>query len=187
MNNFNLIIYQFKPMYSIFKELENNLNFEIFEVTNEKNLYNQLTTLKSYLILSKKKIHNVENYLIIENFPIKLSKLLEKINIEFLKLNYLNQSKIYIKNYILDLNSREISSDNIKLKLTEKEVNSLIYLSKKNEPVNINELEKNVWKYQSDLESHTVETHIYRLRKKMSKAFDDENLIVSKKNGYQIK
>ena len=173
-------------MYSIFKELEINLNFEIVESTNEKNLYDQSKKLKSNLILSKRKIPNLENCLIIENFPIKLSKLLEKINIEFLKLNYLNQSKIYIKNYILDLNSREISSDNIKLKLTEKEVNSLIYLSKKNEPVNINELEKNVWKYQSDLESHTVETHIYRLRKKISEKFSDNNFILSKKNGYKI-
>ena len=186
MNNLHLIIYQFKPMYSIFKELEINLNFEIVESTNEKNLYDQSKKLKSNLILSKKKIPNLENCLIIENFPIKFSKLLERINIEFLKLNYLDQSKINIKNYILDLNLREISFDNIRLKLTEKEVNSLIYLSEKNKPVNINELEKNVWKYQSDLESHTVETHIYRLRKKIFKAFDDENLIVSKKNGYQI-
>ena len=47
--------------------------------------------------------------------------------------------------------------------------------------------EKNVWKYQSDIETHTVETHIYRLRKKFQKTFKDENFIMSKKNGYQIK
>ena len=76
--------------------------------------------------------------------------------------------------------------NNLKLKLTEKEVNTILYLSKKNNPVKINELEKNVWQYQSNIETHTVETHIYRLRKKISQKFKDDNFIVSKKNGYQI-
>ena len=58
-----------------------------------------------------------------------------------------------------------ISSNNLELKLTEKEINTILYLSKK-EPINIKELEKVVWEYQSEIETHTVETHIYRLRKK---------------------
>jgi DNA-binding response OmpR family regulator len=74
-----------------------------------------------------------------------------------------------------------------KLKLTEKEINTIIYLSKSNKPVRINELQKKVWSYQSDIETHTVETHIYRLRKKILSTFNDEEFIVSKKNGYQIK
>ena len=87
----------------------------------------------------------------------------------------------------LDLNSREILINNIKLKLTEKEINTIIYLSKSNQPVTINELQKKVWSYQSDMETHTVETHIYRLRKKFLSTFDDNEFIISKKNGYQIK
>ena len=74
-----------------------------------------------------------------------------------------------------------------KLKLTEKEINTIIYLSKSIKPVSINELQKNVWSYQSDMETHAVETHIYRLRKKFLSTFNDEEFIVSKKNGYQIK
>ena len=77
--------------------------------------------------------------------------------------------------------------NNTKLKLTEKEINTIIYLSKSNQPVSINELQKKVWSYQSDMETHTVETHIYRLRKKISNIFKDEEFIISKKNGYQIK
>ena len=73
-----------------------------------------------------------------------------------------------------------------KLKLTEKEINTITYLIKKNESVSINELQKNVWSYQSDIETHTVETHIYRLRKKISITFKNDEFIVSKKNGYQI-
>jgi DNA-binding response OmpR family regulator len=74
-----------------------------------------------------------------------------------------------------------------KLKLTEKEINTITYLSNSNKPVNIEELQKMVWSYQSDIETHTVETHIYRLRKKILNTFNDNEFIISKKNGYQIK
>jgi len=63
----------------------------------------------------------------------------------------------------------------------------MIYLSKVKKPVSIKELQENVWSYQPDIETHTVETHIYRLRKKISGTLKDDNFIVSKKNGYQIK
>ena len=76
--------------------------------------------------------------------------------------------------------------ENTKLKLTEKEINTIIYLSKTNNPISIDELQEKVWSYQSDIETHTVETHIYRLRKKILNIFDDNKFIISKKNGYQI-
>ena len=76
---------------------------------------------------------------------------------------------------------------NTKLKLTEKEINTINYLSKSNKPVSIDELQGKVWSYQSDIETHTVETHIYRLRKKILNTFNDNEFIISKKNGYQIK
>ena len=75
---------------------------------------------------------------------------------------------------------------NIKLKLTEKEINTIMFLSKSNKPVSVDELQEKVWSYQSDIETHTVETHVYRLRKKILKTFDDNKFIISKKNGYQI-
>ena len=76
---------------------------------------------------------------------------------------------------------------NIKLKLTEKEINTSTYLSKSEKPVGVDELQEKVWSYQSDIETHTVETHIYRLRKKILNTFNDKDFINSKKNGYQIK
>ena len=78
-------------------------------------------------------------------------------------------------------------SKNIKLKLTEKEINTITYLSKSDKPVSVDELQEKVWSYQSDMETHTVETHIYRLRKKILTTFNDNNFITSEKNGYQIK
>ena len=88
---------------------------------------------------------------------------------------------------MIDLNSREMLVENIKLKLTEKEINTITYLSNSNKPVSVEELQKMVWSYQSDIETHTVETHIYRLRKKILNTFNDNEFIISKKNGYQIK
>ena len=134
-----------------------------------------------------KKDINITNMIVIDNLPIKIFKLIEKTNIEFLKLQFNNQSQVKINNYIIDLNSREIFLNNIRLKLTEKEINTIIYLSKTIKPVSVNNLQENVWSYQSDIETHTVETHIYRLRKKILSAFDDNEFIISKKNGYQIK
>ena len=78
-------------------------------------------------------------------------------------------------------------SKNSKLKLTEKETNTIIYLSKKNKAVSVDELQEDVWSYQPDIETHTVETHIYRLRKKILNIFHDNDFIISEKNGYKIK
>ena len=124
---------------------------------------------------------------VLENTPIKIFKLIEKINIEFLKLQFNSQSEVKINNYTIDLNSREMQINNSKIKLTEKEINTITYLSNSNKPVSIDELQKNVWSYQSDIETHTVETHIYRLRKKILNTFNDKSFITSEKNGYQIK
>ena len=121
-----------------------------------------------------------------KKFPIKFNKLIEKLNIQSLKQQFNDQSEINIKNYSININSREMTLNNLKLKLTEKEVNIIMYLSKIEKPTTVEELESEVWGYQPDIETHTVETHIYRLRKKILKTFSDKNFINSKKNGYQI-
>ena len=139
------------------------------------------------MILSNKNYLNFNNQFILENTPIKIFELVEKINVEFLRLQFNSQSQVKLKKYTIDLNSREIILKNIKLKLTEKEINTISYLSKSDNPVSIDELQEKVWSYQSDIETHTVETHIYRLRKKILDSFSDNEFIVSKKNGYQIK
>ena len=107
-------------------------------------------------------------------------------NIEFLKKKFNQQSEINIGDYKINLNSRELLSVKDKIKLTEKESGIILYLSKSNKPISIEELQSKVWGHNSKLETHTVETHIYRLRKKILKTFNDDKFIVSKKNGYQI-
>ena len=117
----------------------------------------------------------------------KIQKLIELLNVEFLKKKFNLQSDLSIGSYNLNLNSRQISRDNVKLNLTEREGNLIIFLKKSLSPVSVDRLQKEVWEYGSELETHTVETHIYRLRKKILKTFNDENFIVSKKDGYEIK
>ena len=183
----NLIIYKFKQLYHILEELTLDLNFKITSIDSENSLKDNVKNINNYLIISNKRYSDIGNQVVIDKVPIKISKLMEKINIEFLKLQYSSQSEMKINDYSIDLNSREMLIKNKKLKLTEKEINTITYLSKSNKPVSINELQEKVWSYQSDIETHTVETHIYRLRKKILNTFNDNEFIISKKNGYKIK
>ena len=183
----NLIIYKFSSLYHILEEIGLDLNFNIIFVDNENSLNEQVSNFNSYLVISNKKNLNISNQLVLDKVPINIFKLVEKINIEFLKIQFSSQSEVIVNKYIIDLNSREMLINNKKLKLTEKEINTITYLSKSNKPVSIDELQEKVWSYQSDMETHTVETHIYRLRKKILNMFNDNEFIISKKDGYQIK
>ena len=185
MNSRILIIYEYQILYQVFNEISENLNFEIIQ-SNEKDLkelnYDQKN---NYLIISEKKIEGVKNSLILDNLPIKFEKLIEIINIKFLKNKFLDQSHIKIGEYNLDLNSRKISFGNKSLNLTERETNLIIFIKDKKN-VTIKELQKKVWDYSPDLDTHTVETHIYRLRKKMKETFGNESFILNTSNGYSI-
>ena len=186
MDKQNLIIFKHNSFYDIMKELEVNLDLKIFEASNEKILNKVKDDLKNYLIITSKKINNINNQFILDQTPIKLSKLIEKFNIQFLKVNFVEKSQFNIGKYKINLNSRELLFQKNVLKLTEKETNIIIYLSKSNNAIGVDQLQSEVWQYQSNLETHTVETHIYRLRKKIFKTFNDNNFIISKKDGYKI-
>ena len=182
-----LIIYKFTSLFQILEELGSDLNFKIIFADSDKSLNDKIKNLNNYLIISNKKHSDIDNQFVLDTTPIKIFQLVEKMNIEFLKIQFNNQSQVKLNNYTIDLNSREMLIDSTKLKLTEKEINTITYLSKSNIPVSIEELQNKVWSYQSGIETHTVETHIYRLRKKILNTFNDNEFIVSKKNGYQIK
>jgi hypothetical protein len=183
----NLIIFKFSSLYHILEEIDLDLNFMINFIDNENSLKDKIKKTQNYLIISNKKYLDIDNFLVLNDLPLNIFKLIEKINIELLKIRFNRQSDIKIKNYTLDLNSREMLGLNAKVKLTEKEINTIIYLSKVNKPVGIEELQKKIWSYQTGTETHTVETHIYRLRKKILDTFHDNEFIISIKNGYKIK
>ena len=186
MNNQIIIVYQFNAFYKIIKEIEEYLSFNVIEILDEKTLKNKIKEIENFIIVSNKKNLDDFNQIIFEKIPMNIFKIIEKLNIEFLKARFSGQSQIFVKNYMINLNSREINFKNKKLKLTEKEVQTIIYLSKASKPVTSLELQNDVWRYQQDLETHTVETHIYRLRKKFLNFFNDNKFIISEKNGYKI-
>ena len=181
-----LIIFKFKSLFKIINELKSELNFNVIEVSNELDLIDKVQQFNNSLIITQKALIDKSNQLILNQLPIKFTKLLEKINIEFLKFQFNEKSKIDIGKYKIDLNSRYLICNDQKLKLTEKEADIIIYLYKSNLPIKINQLQKEVWGFKSKLETHTVETHIYRLRKKILEIFKDNDFIISKKNGYKI-
>ena len=186
MNSQSLIVYKLSSLYHILEEIYLDLNFKIIFVDNEESLKDRIKRLKNYLIISDKNYLDLSNLFVLDNIPTSIFKLLEKLNIQFLKLQFNNQTEIKIDKYFINLNSREISINDVAVKLTEKEISIIFYLAKSSKPVRINELQEQVWNYNFDTETHTVETHIYRLRKKFLTIFNDDKFIISKKDGYQI-
>ena len=192
MSKSAVYILNFKVLYNIIYEIKNLFNFDLFDFENEKDLLNEQKKRedRNFIVLTTE---NFDNNLIdkkqiikIENYPFNLFSLVEKINSNLLMQQYDFQSNINIKEYTLNINSRVFSSKNNMLKLTEREIEILLFLKKQKDPININVLQKEVWGYAEDSETHTVETHVYRLRKKIKKAFDDQNFIQSDKKGYFI-
>jgi len=190
----NVFIINFNLLYEILDEIKENISFKIINLKNDKDLEKKIDQNRlDYLIISKtnhKLLRNInitdKNFLNFNDLPLSLNKLLELINIKLIKLKFNQQSKITINGYELNLNSKFFSKGNLKLKLTEKEIEIILYLNDKKIKHNVADLQKNIWDYSADMETHTVETHIYRLRKKISDLFKDEKFILSHKNGYFI-
>jgi len=185
----NVNIVNFNTLYEILEEIKENLSFNITKYENEKDLTKHKSNdLEDSLIIinSNKKNLGKKNSLVFNELPISLGKLIELINISLIKMRFNRQSHINIKKYKLNLNSKIFSKNKINLKLTEKEIEIILYLDSKKNKQNVLDLQKDIWKYSPDLETHTVETHIYRLRKKINDKFNDKDFIISDSEGYFI-
>ena len=190
----NVFIINFNSLYEILDEIKENLSFKIIKFENEEDFEKKFDLDRlDYLVISKtdhKLLPNInitdKNFLGFIDLPLSFKKLLELINIKLIKLKFNQQSKITIKGYELNLNSKFFSKGSLKLKLTEKEIEIILYLNDKKIKHNVADLQKNIWGYSTDMETHTVETHIYRLRKEINDLFKDKNFILTHKNGYFI-
>ena len=120
------------------------------------------------------------------NIPFKVLDLEKKVVSILARFKFKKSSLIGLRGYIIDQNERKIKKDNLELRLTEKEVNFLVLFSQNNKPLTRDFFLKNVWHYSSESETHTVETHIHRLRKKILKKFNDNNFIKNNNKGYYI-
>jgi hypothetical protein len=190
----NVFIINFNSLYEILDEIKENLSFKIIKIKNEEYFKKKLDLNKIDCLVISKTDHKLllndnitdKNFLDLNNLPLSLKKLLELINIKLIKLKFNQQSNVIIKGYELNLNSKFFSKGILSLKLTEKEIEIILYLNNTKIKHNVADLQKNIWGYSADMETHTVETHIYRLRKKISDLFDDEKFILSHKKGYFI-
>ena len=95
-------------------------------------------------------------------------------------------SSLKIKEYIIDKNEKKLKKNNLSITVTEREIQLIELLFKENIPLTKNNLLKKIWKYSEDADTHTIETHIYRLRKKIFNKFNDEHFIINSKTGYSI-
>ena len=189
MTKQSLIVFNLPALFDILNEIKENFNFDLYNFNKKKDL--DLINESSYgnfLIVTnyKNKDNLLNNVLVIDSLPLKINEIVEKININLLKNKFNKQSEIKINNFELDINSRIISNNKKKLKLTEREIEIILYLNNSKESQSIDKLQKEVWGHNNDLETHTVETHIYRLRKKISATFENNDFILSTKNGYKL-
>ena len=180
-----LIIFRYKELFNILEEIKENFEFKLEFYENEGELEKlENDNLSDYLVVAKKKLSNLKKQIIIDKSPININDLIQTLNINFLKSKFIEQSDIDLGRYNLDLNSRILNQNEKELELTEKESSILIFLKQSKDPVKINKLQEKVWGYNSELETHTVETHVYRLRKKINDKFHDNEFIISDKKGY---
>ncbi|MBC8298531.1 MAG: response regulator transcription factor [Pelagibacterales bacterium] len=186
-------IIDFPVLYNVLFEVKEFLNFEVVnhesinvfleKIQKDSSTKNSIIVTKNFL---NHKDINQKSIIHLDNKPINFLSLIDRVNTNLLKQKYSFQSSINIKDYTLNLNSRVISQKKKALKLTEREIDIILFLKDQKKPQNINILQKEVWSYAENLETHTVETHVYRLRKKISDTFKDENFIISLKEGYSI-
>ena len=208
MNNIQLNIIGSQSFITLLSELE--LSYTIISDDNlkysHKNLLIriifveklQLTEIKKYfneniptIFLLNSRDFMLRNKLSLLEFhvslftPIEILTLKEILNILITKYNFFKKSKIIIGSYEIDSNQRIIIKNNIKTKLTEKELDLILTLNKKN-GLEKSFLINNVWKRSSNLESHAFETHLHRLRKKINKFFKDKEFIIEKNSLYYL-
>ena len=159
----------------------NNSNTNLYKNISEKNF--SILTIFDKSISKKKLFAEAKENL---TAPFFIKDLEKKITLAFAKAEYKKNSLIYLNGYLIDKNERKIRKNNLELQLSEKEVDFLILFSKNKEPISRHSVLKTVWNYSSASETHTVETHIHRLRKKILTKFNDDNFIKNNNKGYYI-
>ena len=196
MVNQKLYIINLSNFYDIISELKEHIDYELLKFENKEVFFNQyksksISIENSILVVAENEYNffakNInEDQIIKYKPPINIFTFIENLNVRFIQKKFQEQSNINVKDYFLDINSRELKKDKISLKLTERETDMILFLNNSQKPVNVTTLEKEIWQHSSELETHTVETHIYRLRKKIKAEFGSDDLIKSNKDGYSI-
>ena len=178
---FNLILYE------NLREFKNeNINAIIFDNENSKKISSLNITKPKIYIQEINKTNIEKNTEAIIKLPLNILQFNQEIINVCKKFEFNNNSLISIKNYILDKNERILKKNNTFLKITEKEIDFIEILNSSTKPLSRDFILKNIWNYSIDTDTHTVETHIYRLRQKIKDKFKDGNFIKNSKKGYSL-
>ena len=169
-NTNSIIITEFSN-FSLIENSKQKINFPIFYLANSRKKDALKTQFQNFEIIL---------------YPINLKVFFDKISLKFIKSQFKTNSNVNILNYVINLNTREIKKENNKLKLTEREKDLLLFLKNSDSPKSIKNILESVWGYSEGIETHTVETHVHRLRKKFLNSFNDNNFIKNDKKGYFI-
>ena len=208
MHKINVLAFGSKNFNTSLEELKDHLNFKL--TTIDKNFETNLSENYDVLLCHQDFLKDNSHAELLKNSSkikilvfssnkikpdifadkIRLPARIEDINFiienSVIKKTFSENSSIKIKNYILDKNEKKLTSNKNYILLTEKEIQLLeLFLSYK-KPISKDMILNQVWKYSKDADTHTVETHIYRLRKKISEKFNDEKFILNNKEGYYL-
>ena len=207
MDNYTISIFSNKIFFEIVSKIKlfskfeikhyNDINLCVKNAEKGNNLLiffadlpnvNEIKNFPKILILiSFAKKNKLLNELSMElNMPFSILEFKKKIISLIAKNEFKKNSVIHLGGYIIDKNERKIKKNNLELQLSEKEIDFLVMFSKKKEPVSKKIVLKNVWNYSPESETHTIETHIHRLRKKIQEKFNDNNFIKNNNKGYYI-
>ena len=174
-----------------YKNLNNlkqeNINAIISDIENSKKL-SSLNFNKPKILIQEngKTLQSKDKYSLIIKLPLNLIQFNQDVINICKKFEFKNNSLISIKDYILDKNERTLKKNNIHLKITEKEIDFIENLHVSSKPLSREFILKNIWNYSADTDTHTVETHIYRLRQKIKNQFKDNGFIKNSKKGYSL-
>jgi len=190
MNDFTISIIGSKIFFEIINELNLFSKFNI-KFYNNYDLYIKDSNIENQIVLFfdtqlSLKITSQEEVLEKIKTPFKILDFEKKITLLIAKSEYKKNSLINLSGYVIDKNERKIKKNDLQLKLSEKEISFLILFSKNKQPISKDSVLKKVWNYSPDSETHTVETHIHRLRKKILEKFGDGNFIKNNNKGYYI-
>jgi len=212
MDNYTISIFQNKVFFKIITEMKLFSDFKVkhyesldFLINNVKvtqeilvffiqnkniNILNKLPLINMPLILisgdssiKKMFVNEFKDHL---SIPFSVLEFKKKIILLSAKINFKKNSFIHLQDFIIDKNERKIKKKNVELQLSEKEINFLTLFVENKQPITRNLILKKVWNYSSESETHTIETHVHRLRKKIFERFGSDNLIKNNKKGYYI-
>ena len=167
--------------------INNSCNAVIIETKVEnKNLSNKIKVPKIFIQEKHQKRVSKSPFELIFKLPINIIQFNQSVIDLCKKHEFDKNSLIKIGDYVLDKNERILKKNNTFLKITEKEINFIEILNSSTKPLSRDFILKNIWNYSTDTDTHTVETHIYRLRQKIKDKFEDNNFIKNSKKGYSL-